>query len=153
MVSLKSVSRSFEIYLKDTKGLTPLTIKNYRADLRDFCSFLTQNQHIDLRLVTPSVLESYRIYLLANKLAKSTINRRLATVRTFCQFSYDQGWLEQNPASSINNLSVNRTKEKEIHDLVSKFGGYLKKSRASKNTIKNYTADIRKYLMQNSKFE
>lgn len=158
---------NFEIYLNDIKNVSPGTIKNYRADLRHFFSWLkpkklqqrkqrlfffkkSKNKQAKDEIVsqiTPQLLSEYKNFLLANKSAKSTVNRKLATLRTFCQFCYNTGLLEQSPAQNLTNLSVKRSKEKEIHDLVSKFGAWLKQKRASRNTIKNYTADIRQYLL------
>jgi len=139
----QKIIKFFEIYLKTTKGLKALTIKNYRADLRHFLSWLP----LKLENLTPNHLEDYKKYLLTNKMAKSTINRKLATVRSFCQFCTNKGLLKQNPAHNLTNSPFLRSEDKKIHDLVSKFGSFLKKNRASRNTIKNYTADVRQYLL------
>jgi len=137
-----SVILNFEIYLNDIKNVSPGTIKNYRADIRHFFSWLNskKGQEKEKRLfffkkfkknqskdkivsrITPLLLSEYKNFLLANKNAKSTVNRKLATLRIFCQFCYNTGLLEQNPAQNLTNLTVKRSKEKEIHDLVSKFG-------------------------------
>ena len=157
----------FELYLTDTKGLRPASIKNYLSDLRSFfrwqnTSQAPQNKNRFRRVLPffktkkrlpraalPSsvALQSYKDYLLSQKRAKSSINRRLASLRVFCQFCYDLGLSEQNPAQGLTNLSQSRSQEKKINDLVSRFGAHLKKEGASRNTIKNYTADVRRYLI------
>jgi len=149
----KDIISAFENHLKDTKGLKKQSIKNYRADLRNFLSWLTlklrsegKNEALYLENLTLEHLQEYKNHLLTQKLAKSTVNRRLATTRTFCQFCYNSGMLEQNLGLKVNNLPHSRSQSKKVHDLVSKFGAYLKKKRSSKNTIKNYTADIRQFL-------
>ena len=152
----------FKIYLTDTKKVKPNTVKNYLGDLRHFLSWLRfktiqkrsrrlfffkkkpQERKI-IKEITPSALSEYKNFLLANKTAKSTINRKLAAIRVFCQFCYDNGLLEQNPAINLTNLSA-QNENKEIDRIVSRFGSWLKKHHASRNTIKNYTADIRQYL-------
>ncbi len=149
----QNIINAFENHLKDTKGLKKSSIKNYRVDLRNFLSWLTlklksegKNEELYLENLTLQHLQNYKKHLLANKMAKSTINRRLATTRAFCQFCYNSDLLEQNPVTKINNLSTSRSEDKKVHDLVSKFGSYLKKNRSSRNTIKNYTADVRQFL-------
>lgn len=149
----KDIISAFENHLKDAKGLKDQTIKNYRADLRHFLSWLTlklrsegKNEALYLESLTLEHLQEYKNHLLANKMAKSTINRKLATTRTFCQFCYNQGLLGQDFTHQLNNLPVLRSEDKKIHDLVSKFGAFLKKNRSSRNTIKNYTADVRQFL-------
>ncbi len=155
---------TFKTYLKTSKDVNEITVKNYLVDIRHLFSWLTfklaaenkislatksilENLEEKIKFLTPRLLEEYKTYLLANNIAKSTINRRLASVRIFCQFCQNNGLLEQNPGENLTNLPVFKTAEKKIQDLVSKFGSWLKDQRISKNTIKNYTADVRRYLL------
>lgn len=155
--SINYLVENFRLYLNESKKLSQTTVKNYLSDLRHFLSFLKlkslswgkpppNSQQIP-SLITPSLLKEYRNYFLANNIAKSTANRKLATVRLFCQFCYNKGLLEQNFAQNLKNIPLFSSREKKINDLVSKFGLWLKKQGASKNTIKNYVADIRAYLL------
>jgi len=155
------LKKSFELYLSNTKRLSSRSVKNYLSDWHHFWQWLTlvltsrnkiKNQNwtsadLIINSITPSILNRYKIYLSTNNIAKSTVKRRLATVRIFCQFCLDQQWLKQNPALGLKNPSPIEPKEKEINDLLSKFGAYLKQHGASKNTIKNYVADVRAYLL------
>ena len=149
----KSLENSFKLYLSTTRGLTARTVKNYLSDFRHFWSWLIlatrtiKPQKKIIAKITPLLLFRYKSYLLTNNIAKSTVKRRLATVRIFCQFCLDQRWLKQNPALRLENPPSANAREKEIHRLLSQFGAYLKKQRASKNTIKNYVADVRQYLL------
>jgi len=158
----------FKLYLIDTKGVNNTTVKNYLSDCRHFFSWLTlklaaenkiflkkdhflANFEQGVEFLTSQRFEEYKNYLLANNIAKSTINRRLATLRVFCQFCHNSGLLEQNPARNLTNLPVSQSTEKKIQDLVSKFGSWLKEQKQSKNTIKNYTADVQQYLLSQFK--
>jgi len=132
----------FRKHLIKSKGVSPATVKNYLADLRHFLSWLDNSPSS----ITSKKIREYKNFLLTKKHAKSTINRKLSTLRVFCQFGQQNGVIRKNLSEDLPNLSVKRSSEKEIHDLISKFGAYLKKKRASRNTIKNYTADIRQYL-------
>jgi len=150
----KSLENSFKLYLSTTRGLAARTVKNYLSDFRHFWGWLilTTQTPIEpkdnlIARITPSLLSRYKSYLLTNDIAKSTVKRRLATVRIFCQFCLDQRWLKQNPALKLENPPSADAGEKEIHRLLSQFGAYLKKQRASKNTVKNYVADVRQYLL------
>jgi site-specific recombinase XerD len=167
---MNKIIGQFKLYLTESKALSKITVKNYLSDLRHFLSWLDlklqsrgkvspkkgpsgSEMIYKLQNITPQLLNGYKQYLLSNNIAKSTINRRLATVRLFCQFCYDEGLLEQNLARSLTNLSVERSTDEKVHDLVSRFGAYLKKQGASKSTIKNYTADVRSYLASQTAHE
>lgn len=158
------LEKSFKLYLSLTKKLSSRSVKNYLSDWRHFWQWLTltlisqgkigPQEAIKSESVIPwlnvDLLDRYKIYLSANNIAQSTVKRRLATVRIFCQFCLDQGWLKQNPALFLENPRPGKEKtglEKEINDLLSRFGLWLKEQGASKNTIKNYVADVRKYLI------
>ena len=160
------LENSFKLYLSITRGLSSRSVKNYLSDWRHFWQWLTLtlisrgkikdrnfiSPNLILSSITPTILNRYKIYLSANNIAKSTVKRRLATVRIFCQFCLDQGWLRQNPALGLENprfLEPETARNKEIDDLVSRFGLWLKQQGASKNTIKNYVADIRQYFRWN----
>jgi len=155
------LENSFKIYLSKVRKVNPRTIKNYLSDFRHFWQWLKlkslakENQVLSpLLIITKidfSVLENYKKYLSANKIAKSTTKRRLATIRVFCQFCLNQHWITKNPALGLTNPTNTTPKEKEINDLISKFGAYLKSQGSSKNTVKNYTADVRQYLLARSK--
>ncbi len=159
--SIKELLIVFRQHLEHKKA-KPVTVKNYLSDLRHFLGWteleLAAQSHNPLSLrskntipiskISPALLQRYKTYLLANKIAKSTVNRRLATVRQFCQFCYDNGLSRQNPAQNLTNFAPRNSRDKEIHDLASQFGAWLKNQGASRNTIKNYTADVRQYLLK-----
>ncbi len=147
----------FKNHLKN-KGLSLITIRNYTSDLNHFLIWLKKTESKtapslrasleEIKRINFQTIEEYKKVICSQDMAKSTINRRLATLRLFCQFCSDKGLLERDPALRINNLPVAKTMDKKINDLVSKFGSYLKKQNCSRNTIKNYTADIRNFLLE-----
>jgi site-specific recombinase XerD len=139
----------FKAYLQDTRKVSKLTTKNYLSDLRFFTSWLSDSNTLNLDLISSidkKTLLNYKQFLLSKKSAKSTTNRRLASLRVFCQFCFVNNLLAKNYAQTISGLPEVKPTDKKIHDLVSKFGNYLKNQRSSRNTIKNYTADVKKYL-------
>ena len=152
------LENSFKLYLSKIRKVNPITIKNYLSDFRHFWQWLklktladenqTPSPLLIVAKIDSQILENYKKYLSANKIAKSTVKRRLSTVRVFCQFCLNQRLVNRNPALGLTNpiKKIDR-KEKEINDLISQFGAHLKSQGSSKNTIKNYVADIRQYLI------
>ena len=146
---MKNIIDQFSEYLTTNRKVSSVTLKNYLSDLRHFLSWLSHNEDANLNIlekINNQILGKYKSFLLSQKSAKSTINRRLATLRIFCQFCFENKLLSKNYTQSISNFPTVKSTDKKIHDLVSKFGNYLKKKQSSRNTIKNYTADIKRYL-------
>ncbi|MFZ5844945.1 MAG: site-specific integrase [Patescibacteria group bacterium] len=146
----------FATYLVQ-QGSAAKTQKNYRTDLRHFLSWTiltiqsTKNQRPSsvkefLSFFTSDFLGSYKRFLVENRIAPTTANRRLSTVRTFCRFCQEKGWLNHNPASTLQNLTLMQKPINELEEMLKFFQEELKRSGASRVTIKNYTSDIKQFL-------
>ncbi|MEE9239499.1 MAG: site-specific tyrosine recombinase/integron integrase, partial [Thermodesulfobacteriota bacterium] len=75
------------------------TIRAYMNDLAEFEDFLKKNS-IDLEKVNPKNLYLYSLNLYT-KNSKSTVSRKLTTLRSFFTFMVRKGLLKQNPAKLI----------------------------------------------------
>lgn len=96
--------RSFLTYLKIERGASPHTLRNYDADLRQFMDFL-RTAH-DGTLPGPSAIDTYavRSFLAARAGtgdAKSSIGRKLATVRSLFKYLGREGVVAQSPAATV----------------------------------------------------
>jgi len=144
------------------KKLSHVTIKNYLSDLRHFLGWLTfylkthsektkaitKKFEVDLATITPDIIQGYKSYLLQNNVPIKTANRRLSTLRKFCSFCINQGWMKENPAKKILNQKISSTLQKSDKDkqTLNKFSRDLYNSGFSKATIKNYLLDVQEFL-------
>jgi len=96
------------------ENFSTISLKNYLSDFRHFSGWLelyVKSHNIKFsdsnrfQLITPELISQYRSYLIVNNLPHKTINRRLSTVRKFCSFCISQGWMKENPAKKISNIS------------------------------------------------
>ncbi len=133
------------------------TQKNYRSDIRHFFSWITltiQSQNLDipqshtqfLQLITPSLLAKYKHFLLVNHVPTATINRRLSSIRLFCEFAKYNGWRPDNPAVTLTNVPMESKPKDELGQLLEQFRSDLARDGASNVTIKNYTSDVAQFL-------
>lgn len=89
----------FLTYLRVERQLSPHTVRNYAADLRAFLSFWEeQYPGQPLELATYRQLRPY-LAQVARGRRKTTLARKLASLRTFFTFLQRQGRLESNPAA------------------------------------------------------
>jgi integrase/recombinase XerC len=91
---------SFLEYLAVERGASPHTLRNYAIDLREFTEFIrgegTSVAEADTRLV-----RGYLAWLHRRRLAKASISRRLASIRSCFRFLARRGVIEQNPARQV----------------------------------------------------
>jgi integrase/recombinase XerC len=93
------------------EDLSPITVRGYRYDLRQFFQWWQEGKEHDARLETLSSLDliRYRQYLVnVRALKPTTINRRLEALRHFCRWAYDTKRLKRHIAQEVKPLQVVR---------------------------------------------
>jgi integrase/recombinase XerC len=102
---MQDAATRFLKYLRVERNASELTIKSYREDLEALVEYLTE-----LHGGTPSPgeigtveLRGYIAALHEAGYAKTTIARRLASLRSFFRFGQREGWTKSNPAKPLRN--------------------------------------------------
>jgi integrase/recombinase XerC len=97
-------------YLDVERNASDLTIKSYREDLMDLADLLTHGstRKVKPSEVHPNELRKYVTALHDAGYAKSSIARKLASLRSFFRFAHRQGMVETNPAKPLRNPRGNR---------------------------------------------
>ncbi len=92
-------------FLVVERNASPLTVKSYREDLTALADYLesTGATRADLASLTTLDLRSYLASLHEHGYAKTTIARRLASLRSFFRFGQREGWVDANPARPLRN--------------------------------------------------
>lgn len=100
---------TFINYLKSQKGYSGHTIRNYRIDLKQFLDFLIEKRRLAGKEKRSADLESIdfltiRGYLgnLFGRYKRTTIARKLSTLRSFFYFLERRGMRAGNPAADIS---------------------------------------------------
>ena len=149
----------FKLYLI-RQGCSPLTVKNYLSDVKNFFDWLAEKTGIHYQVAgkaifgifTKETILEYQQDLLTAKVPHSTINRHLSALRKLGEFARSQGWLSENPAVKIGNVNhqyqpgnapISLSEQVEI---LNEFKAYLKKEKTNPLTIKNYLSDLRHFL-------
>ncbi len=108
---MKQTVERFLRYLVVEKNASPLTVKSYREDLTALLDFLEDDQggHPSLGEIAIIDLRQYVSALHEAGYAKSSISRRLASLRSFFRFAQRSGLIEQNPAKPLRNPRPSRS--------------------------------------------
>ena len=104
--SLAAAVDRFLQYLRVERNASPLTIKSYREDLEALAEFLAERhrgQCPEPGELTTLDLRGYASAMHSASYAKTTIARRLASLRSFFRFGQREGWTKTNPAKPLRN--------------------------------------------------
>jgi len=86
-------------YLEIERDVSPHTLRAYRKDLSEFFRFVNMDpEDVELAEVRGFIADQIK-----SGLNKTTVSRRLASVRSFFKFLYREGYKKLNPAKLVPN--------------------------------------------------
>jgi len=154
-IQIDETSNEFLNYLQSI-GISNKSIKFYKSDLNHFTGwFLLRIRTLgiiaeELTQAIPFLKSShckeYKEYLLENKESIKTINRRLSTLRNLSRFLLQSQILNYNFAEGLSNITFSGKEKPQNFHFVDSFQKHLEAEKVSKNTIKNYIADVRQFI-------
>lgn len=102
---MHTATARFLRYLTVERNASELTIKSYREDLTSLAEYLTEAFGHDPSPseVTPIDLRGFVAALHEAGYAKSSVSRKLASMRSFFRFSQREGIVDSNPAKPLRN--------------------------------------------------
>lgn len=102
---MEDAIRAFVTFLDVQRGASRETIRSYGSDLRQLLRFLQQRQGREddpsLASLTTQSIREYLAWLDGKGEKKSSLARKLATLRSFCRFLNRDGRLSANPAEQV----------------------------------------------------
>jgi integrase/recombinase XerC len=100
---MKQAIEKFLAYLRSVKNSSPHTILNYGKDLDQFVAYLSPPgvQPPALTAVTHSIIREFVAHLHDAGLQKSSIARKLASLRSFFKYCVREGQLKESPARLV----------------------------------------------------
>lgn len=84
------------------------TVNSYRKDLAQFQEFLEQKNISEISEINEKTIRAFLVYLNQLNLSKSSISRKLSSLRSFFDFVIIQNENEENPAKKISNPKFKR---------------------------------------------
>lgn len=94
---------AFLEYLTVERGASVHTVRSYATDLREFSASLRSTGQRDAAAVDLRGIRAYLASLHRRGLARTSIGRKLAAVRSYCRFLARRGVIEQNPARLVRS--------------------------------------------------
>ena len=105
---MKDPAAEFLHYLDHQRGASRHTLRSYAADLADFGAFLTREKLGGLADADARAIRAWLASLHERKLARSSVARKLATVRSCLKYLARRGVVELNAARQIRSPKLPR---------------------------------------------
>ena len=99
---MKKQIDNFLDYLRAERAVSPHTLKAYTQDLKEFDAFVDKKpkniDNLDIRTFLASLYH--------RNLKKSSISRKLASIRSFFKYLHREGYVKSNPAKLVSSPKV-----------------------------------------------
>jgi integrase/recombinase XerC len=105
----------FMKHLKYERNASPHTLRNYESDLIQFYDYVAppdekgHRRSVNVRDIDHLTIREYMARLYELKKKKSSVHRKVASLRTFFNFLCREGVMEMNPAKLVATPRVERT--------------------------------------------
>ena len=115
---------NFLNYLRFEKRYSDKTISSYQNDLTQFELFCSNEYELTaLKSVSYAIIRSWLVSLMEQKLTETTVNRKIAALRSFYKFLLLKGDITENPTKKIVSPKTKKKlpsffSEKEIVELL-----------------------------------
>jgi len=100
---MKPAIEKFLGYLRAVRNASAHTLRNYRSDLEQFLTYLSPPgaETVSVAQIDHRVIREYLGYLHDQHLQKSSMARKLASLRSFFKFCAREGMIKDNPARLV----------------------------------------------------
>ena len=102
---MQKYTDKFIHFLRSEQGVSPHTLRAYSEDMREFILFIDKKpkdiDNLDIR--------GFLASLHRRKLKKTSISRKLATIRSFFKYLHREGYVKKNPAKLVSSPKLPKT--------------------------------------------
>ena len=101
---LKTAAKEFYKYLDVEKGASFNTKRAYKGDIEDFMAFVENSAHevVDHHAIRAYIVSVYK------ELKKSSLSRKVSSIKVFFRFLKKKGYIDENTALVIRNPKVEK---------------------------------------------
>lgn len=102
--ALKTVAKEFYKYLDIEKGASYNTKRAYKGDIEDFIAFVEKSSYnvVDHHAIRAYIVNVYK------DLKKSSLSRKVSSIKVFFRFMKKKGFIDENTALVIKNPKIEK---------------------------------------------
>lgn len=102
----KSYLKNFLVYLEVEKNFSKHTIRAYNSDILSFLIWLNDTP---VSATNHTKLKDYLVFIQKFNYSKTTLSRKIASIRTFYRYLYRENVIESNPVNSVHAPKRNKS--------------------------------------------
>jgi integrase/recombinase XerC len=91
------------------RRFSDFTVKSYKTDLEEFCSFLRKNGKSSFSEIDRKDIRSFMGELLSYGYKKSSVSRKLSAIKSFCKFLERNKIIKGNPSISVKTPRIEKS--------------------------------------------
>ncbi|MFY0593185.1 MAG: tyrosine-type recombinase/integrase [Roseivirga sp.] len=100
---------SFLKYISFEKRYSQHTVKSYQIDLEQFQSYILHKFHVaDITTATQLMIRAWVLSLMDDALSPRSVNRKLASLRSYFKFLVKRDVISQNPTAKVRSLKTQK---------------------------------------------
>ncbi len=103
-MNIRQVAQEFYRYLDTEKGVLPNTKRAYRSDIEFFIDFIEKNRY---KVLDHHAIRAYIVSVYKN-LKKSSLSRKISSIKVFFKFMKKKGYIYENTALIIKNPRIEK---------------------------------------------
>ena len=117
-------TEKFLQYLEREKRYSANTLVSYSNDLRQFLVYFREQYELeDLEEIKAPMVRSWLAQAMKQGMARTSINRKLSSLKSFFRFALKHGLLQENPMEKVMSVKKNKVlpvfvKEEEMNRLL-----------------------------------
>ncbi|WP_336784152.1 tyrosine recombinase XerC [Paenibacillus illinoisensis] len=92
-------------FLKAEKNCSKNTLRGYRVDIEQFAD---KQGITSIEQISKQAIRAHIALLVENGTAASTRNRKLTSIRSFCNYLFGEGYIASNPAIAIQYAKIDK---------------------------------------------
>ena len=106
---MKSNTQNFTEYLRFEKRFSPHTVSAYLMDLSQFEAYLLSQYDITkVKDISHSIIRSWVVQLMEEKISARSVNRKITTLKTFYRFLMREKKVKVNPMLKIQSPKTSK---------------------------------------------
>ena len=101
---VRAIAKEFYKYLDLEKGASYNTQRAYKGDIEDFIAFIEKSTY---EVVDHNAIRAYIVNVYKN-MKKSSLSRKVSSIKVFFRFMKKKGYIEENTALVIKNPKIEK---------------------------------------------
>jgi len=105
---IEEIAKEFITDISGVRRFSKHTIASYQKDIEQFLEFAIENNRKEITKINERFARNFLIYLNNKELSKTSISRKLSSLRSLFEYALANDYIDVNPLRNISNPKTKR---------------------------------------------